>query len=92
MNKQQAHFEKCIIPYRQKIRQLETENEQLRIDRYNLKSINQNLEDRIDKLQEENKALLDAMNMSEEDRKLMLKRNKLTSDFSTLMNAFSRVY
>jgi predicted RNase H-like nuclease (RuvC/YqgF family) len=92
MNKQQAYFEKEVIPYRQKIRQLESESKDIRFDNYTLKSMNEDLKNKLDKKENEIQNLLTIMNMSDEDRKVMLKREKSTQEFSSMFNALSRAF
>ena len=92
MNKQKEYFEKNIVPYRQKIRQLEKENEDLRLDRHTVKLINEDLKMKLKNKEMEIQNLLSLMNMSDEDRRLMLAREKSTQEFSSLLNTFSRVF
>ena len=92
MNKQQAYFEKEVIPYRQKIRQLESESKDIRFDNYTLKSMNEDLKNKLDKKENEIQNLLTIMNMSDEDRMVMLKREKSTQEFSSMVNALSRAF
>ena len=92
MNKQQEYFEKNIIPYRQKIRQLESENKDLRIENYTTRSINDELKRKIESKEQEIQSLLSIMNMSEEDRKTMLKSKKSLNEFASVMNSLNRAF
>lgn len=92
MNKQQEHFEKNIVPYRQKIRQLEKENDDLRIDNSTVKSINENLKNKLKNKELEIQSLLSVMKMSEDDRVAMLKREKSLQEYTSLINSMSRAF
>jgi chromosome segregation ATPase len=92
MNKQQEYFEKSVVPYRQEIRELNTENNQLYRDNAILRVNIETLECENERLQSEIKSILELANMTPEDRKLALDRSKSLNIVSGLFNSFSSMY
>lgn len=92
MNKQQAYFEKNIVPFRQKIRELESENNQLHRDKAILRVTVEDLECKNDKLQREIDSLMNFINLQPEERKRVLERSEALNGFSQLFTGISSLY
>jgi regulator of replication initiation timing len=92
MNKQQEYFEKNVVPYRQKIRELESENNQLHRDKAILRVNVEALEYENERLQVEIKSISELANMTPEDRKSALARSKSLTMLNDLLNSFSNMY
>lgn len=92
MNKQQEYFENNIVPYRQKIRELESDNNQLHRDKAILSIKIETLECENEKLQREIESIMEFANMSPEDRKTILKRSESLNMVSGLFKSVSGFY
>ena len=92
MTKQQEYFEKNVIPYRQKIRELESENNQLHRDKAVLSIKVEGLECENEKLANDVKNLMEFVNMTPEDRKNVLEQSKVFSNLNSFVSSISRLY
>lgn len=92
MNKAQAQFEKSIVPYRQKIRDLDLENQGLRIDKSILKTQNEVLVQKLKDKDQELEKMLSIMGMSKEDLQSLIKSSEHMSSLMGLVGSMARVY
>ena len=91
MNKQQAYFEKNVVPYRQKIRELESENNQLHRDKAILRVMVEGLECENEKLQREIDSLMNFANLKPEERKRILERSEMLNGINQLFTGISKI-
>lgn len=92
MTKQQEYFEKNVIPYRQKIRELESENNQLHVDKAVLCMQIEGLECENEKLMNEIKSIMEFANMTPGDRRNALTRTEIFSNLNSFVSSVSRLY
>lgn len=86
------YFEKSIIPYRQKIRQLESENLNLKIDKFKLKEDNERLNDELYLNKEHIERMFEYMEMNKSDLLNMVNRDKAMSKLNSLLDIFRDPY
>ena len=85
----EKHFEKKCVEWRQRLRELEYNNNELRKENYLLRKANEEMIMEIDRVLKETAAIAELKNLSEEDVKLLLETARCKQKLSAMIDVMA---